>query len=90
MDRKDGTNDNVRMEILLRKEREIHARIVAERVQRQKRKEKDDARLFAIIGEALVTYGAQSPDFKTMLRQALAGSVTDERSRKFLTDRRWL
>ena len=64
--------------------------IAAERITQQKRKEKSNARLFSIVGEALVEYGAKSADFKTMLRQVLAGSVTDESSRKFLTSEGWL
>ena len=86
-----NSNDvNPKLEALRKREAALKAAIAAENVRQQKRKEKDDARLFAIVGEALVSYGAQSPDFKTMLQQVLATAVTDERARQFLAARGWL
>jgi len=87
---KSGRRHNDRLAALRKREVALRASIAAERVLQLKRKLKDESRLFALIGEALVTYGAQSPDFKTMLRQVLASAVTDERSRRFLSDQEWL
>jgi hypothetical protein len=85
-----GQGINSKLEALRKREAALKAAIVAEQVRQQKRNEKDNARLFAMIGEALVIYGNQSTDFKTMLRQVLASAITDERSRQFLKDRGWI
>ena len=81
---------NGKLEKLREREAAVKAAIAALKVTQQKRKEKDDARLFAIVGGALVCYATQSPDFKTMLRQVLTNAVTDERARQFLAARGWL
>lgn len=88
MDIRNGTSS--KLEALRKRESALKAAIAAEQVRQQRRNEKDNARLFALIGEALVIYGNQSTDFKTMLRQVLASAITDERSRQFLKDRGWI
>lgn len=85
-----GNAVNPKLEALRKREAALKAAIAAEQVRQQKQREKSDARLFSIVGAALVAYGTESHDFKTMLRQVLASAVTDERSRQFLGSRGWL
>jgi hypothetical protein len=79
-----------RIEILRRREAALKSAIAAEQVKQQQIKARLDAREFATVGEALVKYAGQSPDFKLMLKQVLAAAVTDETALKFLAGRGWL
>ena len=85
------TNGQERIVLLKARERELRAKIAAEQVRQQKRREKENARLFSIVGQALVESGAKSPEtLGLMLKQVLASAVTDEPTRKFLSGRGWL
>jgi len=87
------TNGNGKIEALRKREAALKAALAAELVKQQKAKAKLAAREFAEVGEALCKYAAQSPDFKTMLRQVLpvaVAAVCDDASRKFLAGRGWL
>jgi len=86
----DGTNGNERIEALRKREQAIKAAIAAEQVRRQRRKEKEDARLFSIIGEALIKNAAQSPDFQLMLKQVLQSAALRETDRAVLAGKGWL
>ena len=86
----EGTNGDARIEALRKREQAIKAAIAAEQIRRQKRREKDDARLFAIVGEALVKNAAQSPDFRLMLKQVLQSAALRETDRAFLAGKGWL
>jgi len=86
----DGTNSNERIEALRKREQAIKAAIAAEQVRRQKRREKDDGRLFSIVGAALVQNAAQSPDFRLMLKQVLQSAALRESDRAFLAGKGWL
>jgi hypothetical protein len=91
MDNKtNGNTGGGRIEALKEREREIRARIAAEQVRMARRKQKVNAKLFALVGETLTQYAAQSPDFQLMLKQVLQTAVTDERSREFLKGQGWL
>jgi hypothetical protein len=85
-----GTNGNDKILALRKREAAIKAALVAEQVRQQKAKAKLAAREFALVGEALCKYAAQSPDFHLMLKQVLASAVTDDVARKFLIGRGWL
>jgi hypothetical protein len=76
--------------MLLKREAALKAAIAEEKVRQQKARERVDAREFACVGEALVRYAGQSPEFRTMLRQVLPTAVTDEKARRFLQERGWL
>ena len=86
----DGRNSNERIEALRKREQAIKAAIAAEQIRRQKRKEKDDARLFSVVGAALVQNAAQSPDFRLMLKQVLQSAALRETDRVFLAGKGWL
>lgn len=83
-------NGSAKLEALRRKEATLKAAIAVEQVKQQKVNGKLQAREYSTVGEALCKYAAQSPEFKTMLRQVLPVAVTDDTARKFLTSRGWL
>lgn len=79
-----------RLEALRRKEAALKEAIAEEKVRQQKRKEKEDARLFSVLGEALTYYATQSPDFKLMLKQVLQSAELRDTDRAFLAGKGWL
>ena len=79
-----------RIEALRKREQAIKAAIAAEQVRRQKRKDKEDARLFSIVGAALVQNAVQSPDFRLMLKQVLQSATLRETDRVFLAGKGWV
>ena len=88
----DLTNGNGKIEALRKREAALKAAIAAEHVRQQKAKAKLQAREFAAVGEALCTYGSQSPEFHSALKQMVAAAITvaNEAARKFLSSRGWL
>ncbi len=84
------TNGNARLEALRQREAALKAAIAAEKVRQQKRKEKNDARVFSIIGEALARYAEQSADFRLMLKQVLQSAELRDADRTFLGANGWL
>jgi len=86
----DTKNGSEKIEALRKREAALKAAIAAEQVRQQKAQAKLQVREFSAVGEALVKYAGQSPDFKLMLKQVLASAVTDEPTRKFLSGRGWL
>ncbi len=86
----DATGVNGRLEALRKKEAALRAAIATERVRQQKRKEKEDARLFSIVGAALVQNAAKAPDFQLMLKQVLRAADMRDTDRAFLAGKGWL
>lgn len=84
-----GTN-NDRLAELHRREAALKEAIAAEKVRQQKRKEKADARVFSILGEALTRYAERSPDFRLMLKQVLQSAELRDTDRAFLAANGWL
>jgi hypothetical protein len=78
---------DTRIEALKEREREIRAQIAAEQIRLARKRQKEDARIFAIVGRALVEHASQSPAFLPTLKQALDTAVTDERARKLVAAR---
>ena len=83
-------NGNGKLDALLKRELALKAAIAAEKVKRQRHKEKDRARLVEIVGAALLDEAARVPDFELMLKQTLRTAVTDERAHEFLKGQGWL
>ena len=79
-----------KLEALRRREQSLKSRIAEEKVRQQRQKEKDDGRLFTIVGEALVHYAEKSPDFRLMLSQVLQSSELRDTDRAFLALKGWL
>ena len=85
------TNGNPRLEALLERQKQLEALLAAEKVKLVKRKQKDDRKLFAIVGRSACYAAEQSPDFHLMLRQTLAGlgGVLTEGEQNFLKAHGW-
>ena len=81
---------NEKLEALRRKEAALKAAIAAEKVRQQKRREKEDARLFAIVGEAVIRNARRSPQFELMLKQVLQSAELRDTNRAFLSGKGWL
>jgi len=79
-----------KLEALRKREAAVKAAIAAEKVRQQKRKEKNDARVFAVVGEALTRYAEQSPEFRLMLTQVLQSAELRDADRVFLAGNGWL
>jgi hypothetical protein len=84
------TNGNAKLEALLERQKEIEARLAAEKLRLAKRKQKDDRKLFADVGREVCHAGERVPNFQLMVAQTLGGTVTEEKVRRFLTERGWL
>lgn len=78
-----------RLAALRKREATLKAAIAAEQVRQQKRKDKENARLFSVLGEALAHYASKSPDFKLMLKQVLQSAGLRDTDRAFLAGRGW-
>lgn len=86
-----GSSINSKLDALRSREASLKAAIATEKVRQQKRDEKDTARLFSIIGAALVQNAAKHPDFELMLKGVLRTATTFNDSEKnFLKARGWL
>ena len=79
-----------KLEALRRKEAALKAAIAAEKVRQQKRREREDARLFAIVGEAVIRNARQSPQFELMVKQLLQSAELRDTDRAFLSGKGWL
>ena len=84
------TNGNAnRLAALRKREATLKAAIAAEQVRQQRRKDKENARLFSVLGEALAHYATKSPDFKLMLKQVLQSAELRDTDRAFLAGKGW-
>jgi hypothetical protein len=84
-----GNVVNAKLDELRRREQALKAAIAQEKVKEQKRKDKENARLFSVIGEALAHYATKSPDFKLMLKQVLQSAELRDTDRAFLAGKGW-
>lgn len=74
-----------RIEFLQQKRRDIDARLAAEQLKQRRRMEKEQCRLFALVGRLLCGKTAENPDgFGLMVRQVLDTAATDSKERDFL------
>lgn len=85
-----GTNGRDRLEALRQREAALKTAIVAEKVKQQKRREKEHARLCAIVGAICVRDSEESPENKTKLIRAMQGADISEGDRTFLVRMNWL
>ena len=75
---KNGSNGNGdKLSRLLERQKELDAQLATEKIRLLKRKQKDDKKLFALVGRAVCETAEQSKDFHLMLNQTLGGAVTD-------------
>ena len=82
---------NEKIEAFLRRQAALKAGLEAALVQEQKARAKLAAREFSAVGEALVKFSAQSPQFRSTLNEMLAAASAgiDESSRRYLAGRGW-
>jgi len=80
---------NGRIESLKQREREIRDKIAKERVRAAQRNAKSEAKLFSLVGRALVKYAAETPDFELMLKQILQKAALSDSERAFLRASGW-
>jgi hypothetical protein len=83
-------NDTGKLEALLKREASLRTAISAEKVRQQKRKEKEQARMFSILGEALTRHAERVPDFRRRLIEALQSAELRDSDHIFLVSRGWL
>jgi hypothetical protein len=81
---------NDKLEALRKKEAALKTAIAEEKVRQLRKKQRDDARLFSVMGETLTKHAAQSPDFRLMLKQVLQAAELREADRSFLAGKGWL
>ena len=86
-----GSNGNGdKLSRLLERQKELDAQLATEKIRLLKRKQKDDKKLFALVGRAVCETAEQSKDFHLMLNQTLGGAVTDASARRFLEGRGYI
>jgi len=83
-----GSND--RIDALLRREAQLKAAIAAEKVRRQKRREKEEERLAGIVGRVLLERAYKSDDFHLMIGQVLQSSDLSDAERSFVSRKGWI
>ncbi len=83
-------NGNERLTVLLERRKQDDALILAERMKVAKRKQKDDKKLFGLVGQEVCGAAERSPDLRLMIAQILGGAVTDAAKRRFLEARRYI
>jgi hypothetical protein len=85
-----STTISDKLEALRKRESTLRAAIAVEKVRQQKRRARDDARVYAVVGEALALHAAKSADFRLMLTQVLQSSELSDSDRSFLAKKGWL
>ena len=88
---KDSQSTNEKLEALRRRQAALREQMAIELVRLQKKNERDEARLHAIVGEALVLNARQHPDFELMLKGILKSATNlGESEKKLLRTKGWL
>jgi hypothetical protein len=87
---KNEINGNAKLEALLERQKQLDAQLAAEKLRLAKRQQKDDKKLYALVGRTVCETAEQSKDFHLMLNQTLGGAVTDAAARRFLEGRGYI
>jgi hypothetical protein len=85
-----GTKGNGKIQAILNRQAALRARLAQERVKEQQRREREYARLCALVGTICVRNGEASPEFRAMLIRAMQGADMTESDRTFLVRMNWL
>jgi len=88
---KNATSGNARLEALLERQKQLDAQLAAEKLKLTKRKQKEEKKLGALLGRGVCAAAAQSPEFRLMLAQTLAGlgGIFTESEQRFLKLQGW-
>jgi hypothetical protein len=84
------TNGNERIAHFEEKLKTAEARLAAEKMALAKRKQKDNKKLFGLVGQEVCEAAEKSPELRLMIGQILGGSVTDAAKRRFLDARGYI
>ena len=85
-----GNGNGAKLNRLLERQKEIEAQLAEEKLRLAKRKQKDNKKLYALVGGAVCDAAERSPDFHLMLKQTLGGAVTDAAAGRFLDARGYI
>jgi hypothetical protein len=85
-----GNSNDDKLSRLLEKQKQVDAQLAAEKLRLAKRKQKDDRKLFALVGREACEAAEKSPEFRLMIAQTLGGAVTDPAARRFLEGRGYI
>jgi glutamine synthetase adenylyltransferase len=88
METKNGTNSNERIELLKKREAALRLLIAREQTLQLKRKEKERARLAAMVGACLLADMEDHPEVREAILQSLRRTAT-ERDIAFLKTKGW-
>jgi hypothetical protein len=88
---KNGSNGNGRLEALLERQKQLDEQLAAEKLRLAKRKQKDGKKLGGLLGRGVCAAAEQSPEFRLMITQTLAGlsGVFTESEQRFLKSQGW-
>jgi hypothetical protein len=81
---------NQRLDALRKREASVRSSIHAELERERKRKARLQARLVSIVGEALLREAEESTALRGVMRETLDATVTDESSRRLLSNLGWI
>jgi hypothetical protein len=82
-----GNNGKSRIDWLKRKLDDDRAALALEMSKRAKRQRRENEKLQAVIGAAVLKACAQSADFQLMISQTALCNVTDDKVRRLLAER---
>jgi len=85
---KNGNGD--KLSRLEEKLKTAEARLAAEKMALAKRKQKDNKKLFGLVGQEVCQAAEKSPELRLMIAQILGGAVTDAAKRRFLETRGYI
>jgi hypothetical protein len=85
---KNGNGD--KLSRLEEKLKTAEARLAAEKMALAKRKQKDNKKLFGLVGQEVCQAAEKSPELRLMIAQILGGAATDAATRRFLETRGYI
>ena len=75
---------------LQEKVKAAEARLAAEKMILANRKQRDNKKLFGLVGQEVCEAAQRSPELHLMIAQILGGAVTDAAARRFLEARGYI
>jgi len=83
-------NGNGRIAHFEEKLKAAEAMLAAEKLKLAKRKQKENKKLFGLVGQEVCDAAERSPELRLMIAQILGGAVTDAAARRFLEARGYI
>lgn len=86
-----GTNGNQRIEALRKRQAALREQMARELVRQQKKNERDDAKLHAVIGATLARNISEHPELEVMVKAILKSTNTfSDSEKKLLLSKGWM